>query len=121
MRQSLPLVAAVLLVAFAGCSAVPTPGPDTPTTTSPEYPPGVTEDGLDDDDTLLEAHRESVLERGAVVVSTSTVERRVNDEVRTFDLSGEARAGPDGGPVYYETERVRISRDGDIVDIQVAG
>lgn len=121
MRQSLRAVTVVLLVALAGCGAVPTPGPDTPTTTSPEYPPGVTEDGLDDADTLLDAHRESVLERGAVVVSTSTIERRVNGEIRSFDLSGTARAGPDAGPVYYETERVRVSGDGDVVDVRVAG
>lgn len=120
MRQSLPAVAAVALVVVAGCGAVPGSGPNPPTTATPEYPPGVTADGLQDWRALLDAHRESVRERGAVVASKTTVETRVGGEARTVELSGGARAAPGGSPVYYETERLRIAGDGDVVRIQVA-
>lgn len=120
MRQSLRAVAAVALVVLAGCGAAPAPGPSPPTTESPEYPPGVTEDGLDDWRDLLDAHRESVLERGAAVTSNTTVEAPIDGEVRTVELSSRARAGPDAGPIYYETERVRLSTDGELINVQVA-
>lgn len=109
MRQSLHAAAAVALVVLAGCSGVPNPGPDEPTTASPEYPPGVTENGLDDARKLLDAHRESVRERGATVTSDTTVEAPVDGEVRTVELSSEARAAPDAGPVYVDFERLWVS------------
>ena len=119
MRQSLHAVAAVALLVLAGCSGLPTPSPDT-TTTSPEYPPGVTEDGLDDWRTLLDAHRESVRERGAVVTSNTTVEAPVAGEVRTVELWSEDRAAPDAGPVYFESERPRAGVNGSVTRERIA-
>lgn len=114
MRQSLHAVAAVVLLVLAGCSGIPSPspGPDAPTTERPEYPPGVTEDGLDDWRTLLDAHGESVRDRGAVVTSNTTVEAPVDGEVRTVELSSEARAAPDAGSVYADFERVWVAGNG---------
>jgi len=120
MRQSLHAVAAVALVVLAGCSGIPSPGPSEPTTASPAYPPGVTEDGLDDWRAVVDAHRESVRERGAVVTSDTTVEAPVAGEVRTVDLSSEARAGPDAGPVYAEFERLRVGGNGSTDMRQIA-
>lgn len=122
MRQSLHAVAAVALLVLAGCSGIPTPspGPDAPTSERPVYPPGVTDGGLEDVRALLDAHRESVRERGAAVTRTSTVEAPVNDEVRTVELASEARAAPDGGPVYYESERPRVGVNGSVVSERIA-
>jgi|AntRauMinimDraft_4_1070384.scaffolds.fasta_scaffold00019_35 hypothetical protein len=121
MRQPLHAVAAVALVVLAGCSGVPTSGPDVPTTESPVYPPGVTEDGLDDWRALLDAHSESVRDHGAVVTSNTTVEAPVNGEVRTVELNAEGRAAPDAGPVYFESERLRVAGNDSTTREQVAG
>ena len=120
MRQPASALTAVALVVLAGCGAVPAPGPGPDTTERPQYPPGVTEDGLDDWRALLDAHRESVRERGAVVASDTAVEARVDGDPRTVELTGEARASPDGGPIYYETERLRVS-GGEVAEVRVAG
>jgi hypothetical protein len=112
MRQSLhaaTVVAAVAVVVLAGCSGLPASGSDTPPAGAPEYPPGVTEDGLDDPRALVDAHVQSVREHGATVNSTASVSVPPDDEPRTAELSGTARAAPDGGPLYRSSERVRVS------------
>lgn len=74
MRSAVPAVAAAVLLVVAGCSGVgPSPDPTAepaPTTDAPAYPPGVTEDGLENPDALVSAHREHVVEHGAVTNAT---------------------------------------------------
>lgn len=74
MRSALPAVAAAALLVLAGCSGVgPSPDPTAepaPTTEAPAYPPGVSEDGLENADALVDSHREHVVEHGAVTNAT---------------------------------------------------
>jgi len=106
--HAVAVVTAVTLVALAGCSGLPASGSDAPSTESTEYPPGVTETGLDDARALVDAHVESVREHGATVNSTATVSVPL-DEPTTAELSGAGRAAPNSGPVYWMSERLRVS------------
>ena len=118
MRSGLPAVAVAILLVVAGCSGVvpsPDSGPDADselTTAEPEYPPGVTADGLQDPETLLREHTESVRERGATLTSKATATIVVDGEPRTIDFEIAAWATPNATQVYYDTSNVRLGTNG---------
>lgn len=100
MRSRALAVAALLVL--AGCGGVG-PSPDSgpgpaPTTEPPQYPPGVTEDGLRDADALVAAHRSSVHEDGA------TTRLRMNITARADDRTGATTVGAETMTVVYDEE-----------------
>lgn len=107
MRSRVLAVAALLVL--AGCGGVgpspgPAPGPAT-TTEPPQYPPGVTEDGLRDADALVDAHRSSVREDGATTRLRMNITARADDRTGTTTAGAETvTAGAETMTVVYDEE-----------------
>ena len=107
MRDTLPAVAVVALLVLAGCSGAgaptdataqttnaPTTNTSTTATADTNHPPGVAADGVANVTALVDAHRASVVERGATMESTTETNGTVDDRVISVSGVETARLSP---------------------------